>query len=383
MIMNIIKKIIILKIPMKKILFIFAIIFLNFSITNANYKLENWSQNFVEKYNISTQNLWKEITRKEFVETLAKWYPDYKSDRWVNIDMNNFTQLDNETIFKDIDLTSDFWKKLSYFAWLWAFAKNEYFNPNDTMSQKTFFIVMSRLRIMFSLQNCKYHKICEREADEKTLFLKWTYLKYASKIMDKSLRVYYSNPQDYIDAGYKPYLSTYYSFPIKWQTLNGCYAFSVRNILKYKEWIWVYIPKIETDMWKAWTQLWNSSLMTRFDKYVHVKKSRYYNINTLIASLQAWEPVSISYVLKYYSYKYQSYKSVLHIVAAYSFDKDWVWVSETVSAQRKLVPWDELFNSYWTVWNHRIFKYYYQPKDTWTNAEIDLENNNNYLVWEY
>ena len=123
--------------------------------------------------------------------------------------------------------------------------------------------------------------------------------------------------------------------------------------------------------------------MNKFDKYVHVNKSRYYNINTLIASLQAGEPVSISYVLKYYSYKYQSYKSVLHIVAAYSFDENGVWVSETVSAQRKLVPWNELFNSYGTVWNHRIFKYYYNQKDTWTNTEIDLENNNNYLVWEY
>jgi hypothetical protein len=52
------------------------------------------------------------------------------------------------------------------------FSKNEYFNPNDIMNQRTFFIVMRRLRIMFGLQNCKYHKICEKEADSKTVFFK-------------------------------------------------------------------------------------------------------------------------------------------------------------------------------------------------------------------
>ncbi|MFK7780573.1 MAG: hypothetical protein QM490_05575 [Candidatus Gracilibacteria bacterium] len=368
---------------MKKLLLITIIFFSFFQLTQANYKLEIGSQDFVQKYNINIQNLNQEITRKDFVETLYKWYPDYKKDRGIVIDMTNFAKLDNSKIFKDIDLNSDFGKKLSYFAGLGSFSKNEYFNPNDTMSKKTFFIVMSRLRIMFSLQNCKYHKICEREADEKTLFLKGTYLKYASKIMNKSLRKYYSNPQDYIKAGYKAYLSTNYYFPLKGQTLNGCYAFSVRNILKYKDGIGIYIPKIEKDIGKKPSSLWNYYTMDKFDDYSHIDKSRYYNIDTLISSLQAGEPVAISYMLEYYSYKYKAYKQVPHIVAAYSFDENGVWVAETVSAQRKLVPWNKVFNKNGSVALNRIFKYYYNLKHTWNSSEVVLENNNNYLVGEY
>jgi hypothetical protein len=35
---------------------------------------------------------------------------------------------------------------------------------------------------------------------------------------------------------------------------------------------------------------------------------------------------------------------VKHIVAAYSFDAKGLWVAETISAQRKLIPYDEIFN---------------------------------------
>lgn len=359
------------------------ILILSIPLTQASYKLETWAKNFAQKYNINTYNLDKQITRKEFVETLYLWYPDYKKDRGVFVDMKNYNTLDNSKIFKDIDLNSEFWKKLSYFADKWIFAKNEYFNPKWVMTQKTFFIVMKRLRIMFSLANCKYHRICEKEADEKTLFLKWTYLKYASKIMDRSLRKYYSSPQEYINVWYKPYLSKNYYFPLKWQTLNWCYAFSVRNILKYKDSIWIYIPKIEKDIWKKWANLWTYPMMSKFDKYVHVDRRDYYHIDTLISSLQAWEPVAISYMLDYYSYKHRDYKQVPHIVAAYSFDKDGIWVSETVANKRKLVPWEKVFRKNWYVALNRVFKYYYKDKSSWSYDDIVLESNRNYLVGEF
>lgn len=368
---------------MKKIIITIIFFFLIINTSFANYKLENWSLNLVQKYNISTKNLWKKITRKEFVEILYKWYFDYKKDRWVNIDYSNYRVLDNSKIFTDIDLDSTFWKKLSYFAWLGAFSKNEHFNQDDTMNQKTFFIVMSRLRIIYSLQNCKYHKICEREADEKTLFLKWTYIKYVSKIMNKNIRKYYSSPTDYINAWYKPYLSSNYSFPLRLQTLNWCYAFSVRNILKYKDWIWIYIPKAEKLIWKKATALWNYYSIDKFNKLSHIEINRYYNIDTLISSLQAWEPVSVSYMLKYYSWKDKMYKYVPHIVAAYSFDENWVWVAETVKNKRVLVTWDKLFRKNWYVALNRIFKYYYEPKSSWSSSELDYEYKNNILVGEY
>lgn len=369
---------------MKKTVLIFILVFfllLNHSF--AWYNLENWSQKLVEKYNFSTLNLEKEITRKEFVETLSKWYIDYKKDRWVIVDYSNYEILDNSKIFKDVDLKSDFWKKLNYFTHLWGFSKREFFNPNGVLIQRDFFTVMKQLKIMFGLQNCKYHKICEKEVSDKTIFLKWTYLKYVSKIMDKNLRKYYSSPKDYLQAGYKPYLNTNYYFPLKGQTLNWCYAFSVRNILKYKNGIWVYIPKIEEAISKKWSDLWTYNLMSKHDNYVHVEKNSYYNIDTLISSLQVWEPVIISYMLKYYSYKDKIYKKVPHLVAAYSFDNNWIWVSETVTNRRKIIPWEEVFTKYWWVKLNRIFKVYYKEKSTWTEEERKKEEKNNYLVWEY
>lgn len=368
---------------MKKIILFISVFFILISNTFSDYELEKWSLDLVEKYDFNTNNLDKEITRKEFVETLYLWYKDYKKDRWVTINYDNYKKLDNKKIFKDVDLESDFWKALSYFADKNIFSENEYFNPEWKVNQEVFFILMKRLRIMFSLENCKFHRICEREADEKITFVKGTYYKYVSKILDKSLRKYYNNASDYINAWYKPYLKSNYNFPNLPQTLNWCYAFSVRNILKYKDGIGIYIPKIERKIWKKWNDLWNYPMMSKFDKYAHIEKRNYYNIDTLINSLQAWEPVSISYMLKYYSYKEQKYKYVPHIVAAYSFDEKWIWVAETVKNKRELVPWEDVFKSYWSVKYNRIFKYYYIDKSSWTETEKKLENENNYLLWEY
>lgn len=368
---------------MKKIFITFLIFFWIINTSFANYKLENGSLELVEKYNFNTYNLGKEITRKEFLETLFAWYPDYKRSKGIAVNYDDYNILDNTKVFLDVDLKTDFWKKLSYFADKWIFAKNEYFNPNWKVNQKIFLIVMRRLKITFSLENCKYHRICEKEADENTLFLKWTYLKYVSKILNKNLRKYYSNPSDYVEAWYKPYLNSNYYFPILWQTLNGCYAFSVRNILKYRDWIWIYVSKAEKFVKKEKTDLWTYSTMNEFNQLAHIELWRFYNIDTLINSLQAWEPVSVSYMLEYYSWKDKTYKTVPHIVAAYSFDKDWVWVAETVKNKRVLVSWDELFKTNWSVALNRIFKYYYIPKSNWSEKDLVFENTNNILTREY
>lgn len=368
---------------MKNILLILVLFFWISSTSFADYKLENWSLELVEKYNINKSNLDKEISRKEFLETLFLWYKDYKKDRGVIINYEDYKKIDNPNIFKDIDLDSEFWKKLSYFADKWIFAKNEYFNPDWKVNQKIFFIVMKRLKIMFSLENCKYHRICEREADEKTIFSKGTYLKYVSKILDRNLRKYYSTPNDYIEAWYKPFLQTNFYFPILQQTLNGCYPYSVRNILTYRDWIWIYVWKAENFVKKQKTDLWTYKTMDEFNELAHIELWKYYHIDTLINSLQAWEPVSVSYMLEYYSWKDKKYKKVPHIVAAYSFDKTWVWVAETVKNKRVLVSWDKLFKTNWYVALNRIFKYYYISKSNWLEKDIIFENKNNILTREY
>ena len=366
-----------------KIISLFFLIVFSFNLANASYKLEKWSEKIVKKYHINKYNLAKQISRKEFVEILYSFYIDYKKDRWVKIDYSKYRKLDNKKYFTDINLNSVFWKKLSYFASIWAFAKNKKFNPYWKISQKDFFTIMRRLRIMYSMQQCRNLRICEKELDNKFIFNKWTYLKYISKIMDKKLRKYYASADDYIKAWYKPKLNPNYYFPLRWQTLNWCYAFSVRNITKYKYWIWMRISSMEKYIKKPWKNLWTYPLMNKFDKLAHIKRKNFYRIDTLINSLQAGEPLAVTYHLKYYSWKDKKYHKVLHIVSAYSFDSKWVWVSETVTARRLRVPWNEIFNRYWNTRNNRIFRYEYQPKNTWTKKEIELEKKYNFLVGEY
>lgn len=367
---------------MRKI-YLAAIIFLLFtSWVSAGYKLDNGSKKLVERFELSTTNLSKEITRKEFVESLYAWYADYRTERNWYVDYDKYTQLDNLKYFKDIDLDSDFWEKLEYFTHLWAFSKNEYFDPKGTVNQKTFFVVMSRLKIMWNLQHCKNLRICEKEADDKTYFTKWVYYRYISKVFYKELRKYYSKPQDYLDAGYKSFLNSNYYFPLKWQNLNGCYAFSVRNILKHKHGIWVYIPQVDKYIWRAPTSLRTYPIMRKYDKTVHIQARKYWSLDTVMKSLQAWEPVSIVYWWDYTDWKTGQKKKVKHIVAAYSFDKKGLWVAETISAQRKLIPYDEIFNKNWNAKVWRIFKYYYDPKENWSDSEIKLEKENNFLAGE-
>ena len=153
---------------MKKIFLVLVLFFTFINLWFAEYKLEKWSKEFVEKYNFSTKNLEKPLSRKEFLETLSKWYPDYKAKKWVKIDFNNFQKIDNNLFFKDVDLNSDFWKKLNYFTEIWVFSKRENFDLNWIVSQKDFFAIMKKLWILDSIQSCKNLKICEKEADEKT-----------------------------------------------------------------------------------------------------------------------------------------------------------------------------------------------------------------------
>lgn len=367
---------------MKKIFFLSIILFFLFPSVQANHELENGSKRLVEEFNLNSSNLWKELTRKEFVETLHAWYQEYRKTRGLYVDYQNYSQLDNQKYFTDVDLDSDFWEKLEYFAHLWAFSKNQYFDPEWTVDQKTFFIVMSRLKIMWNLQHCKNLRICEKEADEQTYFTKGVYYKYVSKIFYKELRKYYATPKQYLEAGYKPYLKPNYYFPLKVQNLNGCYAFTVRNILKYKHGIWVYIPKVDDYIGRAPTSLRTYPIMKEYDKKTHVTRKHYWSLDTLIHSLHAGEPVGVSYMLDYYSYKEKKWKQVSHIVAAYSFDEKWVWVAETVSGQRKRIQWDEIVNLYGNAKYNRFFKFYYNPKENWTEQQKQFEQENNFLAGE-
>lgn len=331
---------------MKKIILIFIIFFTFWKITFAEIKLENGSQEIVKKYNFSTKNLEKSMTKKEFLETLEKWYPDYKGKK---LDKNIFLEKDLEKI----------------------------------LERKEFFEIMKKLWVFSSLQNCKNLKICDKEETEKSPFNKAIYYKYISKILDKNKRKYFKTAKQYLEIWYKPFLKPSYKFPLQKQTLNGCYAFSVKNILKYKNNLDINVPKTEKIIWKKWENLWNPFTILAFNNATKVEMELFYDIDTLINSLQNWEIVAITYNLKYFSQKEKKEKTVPHIVAAYSFDEKWVWVAETVSNSRKNIAWEEIFDKNGKVKVNRIFRFNYKEKKFWSENEKIFEEKNNVLKGEF
>ena len=69
---------------MKKIISFLVISFVSVNFVSTEYKPENWSLNLIKKYNFDSKNLEKWLTRKEFLETLEKWFIDYKDSKWIN-----------------------------------------------------------------------------------------------------------------------------------------------------------------------------------------------------------------------------------------------------------------------------------------------------------
>ncbi len=341
---------------MKKIIIIITFIFSFIIKANAGYILENDSQKLVNTYNFSTKNLEKSITRKEFVETLSVWYVDYMKGKKKKVNFEKYKKIDNTKYFLDVDLTSDFWKKLSFFVDKKWFTLSNNFNPNALVDTKTFFIVLKNLWILSNIESCKTLYICMPEFNDKMLFSRWTYYKIVSRILYKDLRINFKTPKQFLDNWYKSFLSSNYSFPLKKQTQNWCYAFAARNLVKYKFNKDIDVPKIEKLINKPGEKLWDTTFKTAFNNEAWVIPIEYYNISTLFHYLQLWHPINVTYVFDYTD-KYWKPKQVNHIVTAYSFDQNWVWVAETVKNKYVLLPYDKIFNENGKVKIARMYDY--------------------------
>ncbi len=290
--------------------------------------------------------------------------------------MDKHPLLDNTQYFTDVTLDSDIGRALNFFAQEWIISKKSKFYPDAPFTQQHFFIVMDKLRVLFWKSNCVYHKICEKEITANTKFTKGTYYTYISKILDKSLRKYYRTPQEYRNHGYRPHLGPQFQFPIKQQSLNACYFFSVRNILKYKYGIGVYVNNTDQYLGRSKTSLTTTAIQDRFDQIAHVQKEYKTDVNSLITALQQGDPVAISYMLTHRG------KTYAHVATAYSFDKQWVWVAETVSNRRVHVPYSEFLSWSWKTKFRPFRLFYYQPKYTRTQSEKQRESQHNFLAWE-
>lgn len=347
------------------------------SFVQGDYHADRETEKLLRQYDFSfLKDLGKPLTRGEFLKTLAQRYPTYNS----NVDFTKAPPL-SQDVFTDIAATRTR-QVLAYFVWKNVFTPTKQFLPHETVSQDMFFVLMKRLGVMNSLLQCISLDICEQETTPRSSFTAGTYLRWVTKILNKKLRVHRAQPEQYIKNNYKPFLSPKYTFPLKPQTLNGCYFFALRNIAKYKRNIGMHIPSMETYIWKNPKELTDFTTQEKFNTIAHITLEHKKHIETLFTSLQAGEPLALSYILKYKDKKWNE-QQVRHVVAAYSFDAEGVRVAETVTNRYVRVPWSELFDNEGYVKGKYMRAIIYTPTAFWTDEEKKLEKEKNFLVGEW
>ncbi len=188
------------------------------------------------------------------------------------------------------------------------------------------------------------------------------------------------SPDDFLRAGYEPRLPPTYVFPLKKQSLNACYFFAVRNILKEKYGIGIYVSSVEKAIGKDPKRLSTAADQRNFLNAVHAKVEESSDIGFLFDHLRDGDPVAISYMLAYRA-KDGSLKTVPHVAAAYSFDADGIWVAETVSNSFVRVPYGDVFAK-GKVRYKPLRAFTYVPKDRWTEDAKKQEREKNFLEGE-
>lgn len=321
---------------------VFVSLFFGMHNVNAAFLPDNNTKTVLEKYHFTETKLEAPLTRKEFLESLFQWFVDYKASKGITLDTGKFSKVDSKN-FTDLNLESDFGKKLQYFVELKAFTPREKFNPQTPLTQTEFFVIMKRLGVMDSLQTCIDLVICDQESTSHTLFNRGTYYEYISKILHKEFRKRLITSSEYWSTGFRPLLATNYAFPLKQQSLNACYFYSARNIYAYKTGKNFDVESILKKTGKDPKTLSNWEDQKKFDTEAHLIKEEFYNIETLFSSLQKGEPIAISYMLSYKNKRGETV-TVSHVTAAYSFDDQGIWVAETVSGKRVRVAYSEVFD---------------------------------------
>lgn len=138
-------------------------------------------------------------------------------------------------------------------------------------------------------------------------------------------------------TGIRPALAPDYEFPTSFQYLNGCYGFAVGHILMDRGYA-IDMLEMEKRIEKPREKLWEKQYKKRLAEVYDLELKYYKDPKYLFELLTQGEAVVIGY-----QYPLEDEKWILHAVAAYSFDDVGFWISETMSGQRKRVPYEKVF----------------------------------------
>lgn len=206
------------------------------------------------------------------------------------------------------------------------------------MSKKTkVFIIIAGFVFILC---CQIYKEIEKDesnlenADNTFSFLEGTV---------KPLETYYEILSGDIIPGIKPD----HEFPVAYQYKNGCFAFAVNSILEHKYGEKIDLLEAENKVGKPRNKLWEPNHMNKFLDVYKLEIKYFYAVENLFSFLEKGEPLIIQY-----EHEIFKNKIVGHIVAAYSFDKEGIYVSDSLSGKRTRLEYRKFLDS-----NGRYTKY--------------------------
>lgn len=141
--------------------------------------------------------------------------------------------------------------------------------------------------------------------------------------------------QQILTDGAIPALTADHDFPTGYQYLNGCFGYSVGHILQDRGWEFDML-EMEEKIDKPRKDLWKAEYKARLEEAYDLDFQWFKDAETLFYFLGKGEAVTLTY-------KLDDGSGILHAVAAYSFDEDGMWVSNSLTGKTELLPYEKIF----------------------------------------
>ncbi len=137
-----------------------------------------------------------------------------------------------------------------------------------------------------------------------------------------------------------PGISPDEEFPVSEQFQNGCFAFGVKHIVTYKYGEDLDLNDIEKIIEKPRSDLWTAEHIRNFLAETSLGLAWYEESETFFEFLRKGEPVLIQYW-----YPLRDGRQIGHFVAAYSYDDEGIWISESIAGKNTRLPFSDIFSS--------------------------------------
>lgn len=141
--------------------------------------------------------------------------------------------------------------------------------------------------------------------------------------------------QQILVEGATPGLPIDHDFPTGFQYLNGCFGYSVGHILQDRGWEFDML-EMEEKIDKPRKDLWKGEYKKRLEEAYDLDFHWFKDAETLFYFLGKGEAVTLTY-------KLEDGSGILHAVAAYSFDEEGIWVSNSLSGKNERLPYEKIF----------------------------------------